>query len=118
MFDGVPEQFHQFIAPRTTLPHLLSFPPPFDAYNPSHHHLPLPPQPPPNLLHPLLLKDEQLKQEENSINLEINERERQLGEHEPELIDSWTNDEVLALLKIRSSMDTWFPELTWEHVSR
>lgn len=31
---------------------------------------------------------------------------------------SWTNDEVLALLRIRSSMENWFPDFTWEHVSR
>lgn len=153
MFDGVPEQFHQFIAPRTsTLPLHLSFPaPPFDAYNsnnnvvPSHphhhlhHHLPLvvpvptpqPTQPTvlPNLLQPIL----HLKQEDNTtINLhhhhhqeeERDHRHRELGVGEVELIDddscsSWTNDEVLALLKVRSSLDTnWFPDLTWEHVSR
>lgn len=119
MFDGTPEQFHRFMAPRTTLPLHLPFPS-FDAY---HHHLPLPP---PNLLHPLLHhKDEHHKQEEDSMSLEINDRETELGEHhhhhhehEHELTDSWTHDEVLALLRIRSSMDTWFPELTWEHVSR
>ncbi|KAI9076493.1 hypothetical protein K1719_041479 [Acacia pycnantha] len=118
MFDRVPEQFHQFIAPRTSLPLHPSLPP-FDAYNPSHHHLPLPPlPPPPNLLSPLHLKDEQHEQQQTSMNFEINEREPRLGEHE--LIDStsWTDDEVLALLRIRSDLDTWFPELTWEHVSR
>ncbi|XP_027067092.1 trihelix transcription factor GTL2 [Coffea arabica] len=33
-------------------------------------------------------------------------------------LDPWSNDEVLALLRIRSSMENWFPEITWEHVSR
>lgn len=33
-------------------------------------------------------------------------------------VDPWSNDEVLALLRIRSSMENWFPEFTWEHVSR
>ncbi|KAJ4719637.1 Trihelix transcription factor [Melia azedarach] len=47
-------------------------------------------------------------------NLEI-ERERSIAEP----VDSaWSNDELLALLRIRSSLENWFPELTWEHVSR
>ncbi|XP_021891239.1 trihelix transcription factor GTL2-like [Carica papaya] len=39
----------------------------------------------------------------------------QLGDqdHQP-----WSSDEVLALLRIRSSMENWFPEFSWEHVSR
>ncbi|KAK7337898.1 hypothetical protein VNO77_18488 [Canavalia gladiata] len=133
MFDGAAEQFHEFIAPtRTTLPLHLSFPlhasptsntflpPPFDPYNPSHHHHQLPLQT--NLLHPLhphsspTHKDhEQHKEPNNTIVASIHNIERpQL----PQLTDSWTNDEVLALLRIRSSMENWFPELTWEHVSR
>lgn len=32
---------------------------------------------------------------------------------------SWSNDEVLALLRIRSSLDNnWFPDFIWENVSR
>ncbi|XP_054800975.1 trihelix transcription factor GTL2-like [Prosopis cineraria] len=130
MFDGVPDQFHQFIAPGTSsLPLHLSFPlnasltpntntfPTFDPF-----HLPLQQ---PNLLHslhhlppPPAHKHQQDKQDDSmsrvSMNLEI-ERERQL----PELIDScWTHDEVLALFRIRSSIKTCLPDLTWEHVSR
>ncbi|XP_027366226.1 trihelix transcription factor GTL2-like isoform X2 [Abrus precatorius] len=129
MFDGVPDQFHQFITPRTSLPlHLpfplhasgtpnTTFPTNFDPYNPPHQ-LPLQP----NLLHPLhhhtssTHKDEE--KEENttvSMNFEIQRDPRQ---QLPELIDPWNNDEVHALLRIRSSMESWFPELTWEHVSR
>ncbi|KAL2950059.1 hypothetical protein AAZX31_20G210000 [Glycine max] len=126
MFDGVPDQFHQFITPRTSLPlHLpfplhtsggtpntTTFPSNFDPYN-HPHQLPLQPN---NLLHPLHHKDED--KEENTtvpMNLEIQRDQRQ---QLPELIDPWNNDEVLALLRIRSSMESWFPELTWEHVSR
>ncbi|KAH9624696.1 hypothetical protein KSS87_005853 [Heliosperma pusillum] len=38
----------------------------------------------------------------------------------PEPVLPWSNEEVLALLKIRSAMDNpWFPaEFTWENVSR
>ncbi|CAL0321012.1 unnamed protein product [Lupinus luteus] len=130
MFDGVPDQFHQFITPITSLPLHLPFPlhsssavvaapsnttfPSFDPYNPSPHQLPLQHQP--NLLHQLhqtsTHKEHETEKEQHStlpMNFEI-ERDQS--------IDPWTNDEVLALLRIRSSMESWFPELTWEHVSR
>ncbi|XP_047945951.1 trihelix transcription factor GTL2-like [Salvia hispanica] len=32
--------------------------------------------------------------------------------------DPWSNDELLALLKLRSTTEIWFPDFTWEHVSR
>ncbi|XP_019453286.1 PREDICTED: trihelix transcription factor GTL2-like isoform X2 [Lupinus angustifolius] len=130
MFDGVPDQFHQFITPMTSLPLHLPFPlhssavvaaapnnttfPSFDPYNPSPHQLPLQHQP--NLLHqlhqPSTHKEHEPEKEQHNtlpMNFEI-ERDQS--------IDPWTNDEVLALLRIRSSMENWFPELTWEHVSR
>ncbi|KAK7277839.1 hypothetical protein RJT34_22857 [Clitoria ternatea] len=132
MFDGVPDQFHQFITPpprtSSSLPLHLPFPlqPPnttfpssFDPYNNNnnpHHHHQLPLQP--NLLHhPSSTQKHEQKQESTTIpmNFEIQRDQRQ---QLPELVDPWTNDEVLALLRIRSSMETWFPELTWEHVSR
>ncbi|RDY08042.1 Trihelix transcription factor GTL2, partial [Mucuna pruriens] len=119
MFDGAADQFHQFIAPRTTLPlHLSNFPLhpsptpntflPFDPYNP----LPLQT----NLLHSLHPPSPTHKhnKEPNTILAPILQIQRQL----PDLTDSWTNDEVLALFRIRSSMENWFPQLTWEHVSR
>uniref|UniRef100_A0A5B7BPK4 Putative trihelix transcription factor GTL2 n=1 Tax=Davidia involucrata TaxID=16924 RepID=A0A5B7BPK4_DAVIN len=126
MFDGVPDQFHQFIASRTSLPLPLSFPlhgssptfPSFDPY-PSHHHNQTVLQQS-HFLQQLhhhqspAHKDEE--KEENSLlstNLEP-ERERSI----PMLVDPWSNDEVLALLRIRSSMENWFPDFTWEYVSR
>ncbi|KAL2661452.1 hypothetical protein GLYMA_03G246000v4 [Glycine max] len=143
MFDGAPDQFHQFIAPtRTTLPlhmsfplhhHASSTPPPntflpFDPYNPSSHHHHLPSLQTNHLLHPLhppttiisptpTHKHEQDKVApiNNNNDVEIQRDQRQLPD---QLTDSWTNDEVLALFRIRSSMENWFPELTWDHVSR
>ncbi|OAY44220.1 trihelix transcription factor GTL2 [Manihot esculenta] len=143
MFEGVPDQFHQFIASRTSLPLPHSFSPlhgssststatfsSFDPYTSHHQQLPLhhhhhhhhqqQHHQQPNFLHPLhqssppASKNED-KEESNmaAINLEI-VRERSLQES----IDPWSNDEVLALLRIRSSMENWFPEFTWEHVSR
>ncbi|KAL8166641.1 hypothetical protein V2J09_008140 [Rumex salicifolius] len=52
------------------------------------------------------------------------ERQRSMAEEEEaDLIDSsaavaWSHDELLALLRIRSALENWFPEFTWEHVSR
>ena len=96
----------------------------------------------PNFLHPILHQvhhkinhhDEHLKDEDSStvtaaaaranslvsnVDLEMMESQRSI----PELIPAvdhhpWSNDEVLALLKIRSTMENWFPDVTWEHVSR
>ncbi|KAK8494923.1 hypothetical protein V6N13_090683 [Hibiscus sabdariffa] len=146
MFDGVPDQFHQFIGavaassaatPRTTtttttllLPlsftssnGFTSFDPLFTSPSISNSH-----QLPPQFLQPL---HQQKSNEENtglvSMNMEINEREqRSMAEpidnlhnhHHQQQQQPWSNDEVLALLRIRSSMETWFPEFTWEHVSR
>ncbi|KAK6233019.1 hypothetical protein SCA6_003092 [Theobroma cacao] len=155
MFDGVPDQFHQFIASSaaaaaaaavaaartTTLPLPLSFPPlhlanssngftSFDTLYTSNSHNQVPPQlqqQQPHFLHPLHPQHQTQKNEEKEentglvrMNMEI-ERERSM----PESIDNhhhhhhpWSNDEVLALLRIRSSIENWFPEFTWEHVSR
>ncbi|XWS58327.1 hypothetical protein CRYUN_Cryun08bG0024400 [Craigia yunnanensis] len=145
MFDGLPDQFQQFIASSaaartTTLPLPLSFPPlynlassnGFTSLDPlftsnSHHYQvssQLEQQQQPHFLHPLhhqhqpSQKNEE-KEENTSLvgmNMEI-ERERSMSEpidnHHP-----WSSDEVLTLLRIRSSMENWFPEFTWEHVSR
>lgn len=130
MFEGVADQFHQFIASRTTslpLPS-LSFPPLHGSSNTTNFPSFYPytataattfqPVLQPNLLHslhqgsPTNKNDE--KQENNlmAMNLKF-ERERSI----PELVNPWSNDEVLPLLRIRSSMDNWFPEFTWEHAS-
>ncbi|KAM7511828.1 hypothetical protein LguiB_010703 [Lonicera macranthoides] len=117
MFDGVQDQYHQFIASRSSLPIPLSFPlhgstayPSFDPYPSSHddqtllHNLP-----------PTKKVDDQ--QGENSListNLELERQRSALSE----TVDLWSNDEVLALLRIRSSVENWFPDLIWEHVSR
>ncbi|XP_022720059.1 trihelix transcription factor GTL2-like [Durio zibethinus] len=146
MFDGVPDQLQQFIASaaaartRTHLPLPLSFPSlhnlassngftPFDPLftsNNSHHHQVPPQLQQPHFLHPLhhqhqpCQKNNEEKDENTSLvgmNMEI-ERERSMADEPIDTHQPWSNDEVLALLRIRSSMENWFPEFTWEHVSR
>ncbi|GMI79204.1 GT-2Like protein [Hibiscus trionum] len=148
MFDGVPDQFHQFIGAvaasspspatarttTTTTTTLLlplsftSFDPLFTSSSNSHHQYQLPPQ----FLQPL---HQQKNNEESTslvaMNMEINETDQRsmaepidnLHHHhhqqqQQQQQQAWSNDEVLALLRVRSSMETWFPEFTWEHVSR
>ncbi|XP_039048913.1 trihelix transcription factor GTL2-like [Hibiscus syriacus] len=124
MFDGLPDQFIGAVSAssataRTTALLPLSFTS-FDSLyitsssNSHHHYHQLPPQ----LLQPL--HQQQKNNEESSslvtMNTEINERDqRSMAEpidnlhhhHQP-----WSNDEVLALLRVRSSMETWFPQFT------
>ncbi|KAI4350053.1 hypothetical protein L6164_010578 [Bauhinia variegata] len=114
MFDG--EQFHQFIAPRTSFPlHAASatnFPPPLDPYNLSLSHLQ------PGLLHHHSPTHKEDNRSATATAVSMNFHKQVRNEHNLTADNSWTNDEVLALLKIRSTMETWFPDLTWEHVSR
>ncbi|KAL3728132.1 hypothetical protein ACJRO7_032824 [Eucalyptus globulus] len=146
MFDGVPDQFHQFLASSRAsslslplsfpLQHASSPPPPplaslnfaaFDLYPPQHHHLQ---QPPPQFLQPLhqppRAQKDIIHEEidgENSlvpVNLGIDQRDRSKLAEAATVDDDrqWTSDEVLALFKIRSGMENWFPEFIWEHISR
>lgn len=142
------EQLHQFIASSRTTPSLplSSFPlhhaspspntsfPPFDYANYSHHHhqLPLPPHHSQVLLQtlhhnppPPAQKNHEDKERNNlvaSVSLEIGDDRDRLSIPEPIAppppSSPWSNDEVLALLRIRSTMENWFPDFTWEHISR
>ncbi|GKV07319.1 hypothetical protein SLEP1_g19113 [Rubroshorea leprosula] len=118
MFDGVPDQFHQFISSSipaaTTLPLPLPFPPPL------HHASNSSPFPPafdplytsaPSNSHPLFLHQKISQEKEDNTLVGVNlEKQRS--------IDPWSSEEVIALLRVRSSMENWFPEFTWDHVSR
>ncbi|BAT87467.1 hypothetical protein VIGAN_05083800, partial [Vigna angularis var. angularis] len=112
----------RLIAPRTTLPLHLSFPLhasstspttflPFDPYNPSQsqqHYFPLQT----NLFHPLHPPSPPThKHKLPSIHIHIHQTQL------PHLTDSWSKDELLALFRIRSTMENCFPEHTWDHVS-
>ncbi|KAL2478260.1 Trihelix transcription factor GTL2 [Forsythia ovata] len=128
MFDGMPaDQFHQFIASsRTSLPIPLSFPlhgnPSFPSFDPfsSHHQLHL-------HLESSINNKVELEQdhEEQTSLISTNsvlqrERERSMPETTTTRTTDpgWTNNEVLALLRIRSNIENWFSDFTWEHVSR
>ncbi|KAI3445294.1 hypothetical protein Pfo_001959 [Paulownia fortunei] len=118
MFDGVPsDQLHQFIASRTSFPIPPSFPlhgnpsfsAAFDPYPSSHHSQ--------------ALQELHHQESPNSKNIDAKHVENplistSLALERERSMDPWSNDEVLALLKVRSSMEIWFPDFTWEHVSR
>ncbi|KAG9159865.1 hypothetical protein Leryth_007859 [Lithospermum erythrorhizon] len=106
MFDGVPEQFHQFITSRTSLPPL------------AHH---LQQQQQQQHRHQLFTCKDDKKEDQNNRNSLLLESNIVLEQRERSIVqncDLWSEDEVLTLLRIRSSMESWFPEFTWEHVSR
>ncbi|KAL0429498.1 UNVERIFIED_CONTAM: Trihelix transcription factor GTL2 [Sesamum radiatum] len=127
MFDGVgSDQFHQFLASRTSS--LLPIPLSFAAYDPyaslhsptlqhqhqqQHHHQH---QESP---HKKFIHDENPTPTAALIPTSLGlEGERSRSMDHPRPSNCWSNDEVLALLRLRSSMEMWFPDFTWEHVSR
>lgn len=102
---------------------------------PHHHQLLLPLQQQqqqqqhqqPQFVHPILHQSSNNNSHKSSINNEAKEasnlveieRERSVPQPNSTTDDpAWSNDEVLALLRIRSTMENWFPDFTWEHVSR
>ena len=117
----------------------------FDPFHPQshpHHQLVLPlqqhhqqQQPVHHFLHPILHQSapatnnshkscvNEGKQAPNTlvspaVNLPEIARERSVLPQVPDTDDHpWSNDEVLALLGIRSTMESWLPDFTWEHVS-
>lgn len=124
MFDGAAAEHHfqKLIAPKnsSTLPlnHPLFLP--FDPYSSSHHHHLL--QTNNNIIDLLHhQKDDEVVHHNNKEQVPNSEIELP-DQNMVMMVDNpWSNDEVLALLRIRSSMENcWlFPsDLTWEHVSR
>ncbi|XP_022897826.1 trihelix transcription factor GTL2-like, partial [Olea europaea var. sylvestris] len=110
MFDDMQpgDQFHQFMASsRTSLPIIpLSFPnptlvPSFDPFSSHQLHLQL----------------------ESSVNHKVEQeheeqRERSMLGTTISTDPEWSHNEILALLRIRSNIENWFSDFTWEHVSR
>ncbi|XP_042513056.1 trihelix transcription factor GTL1-like [Macadamia integrifolia] len=138
MFNGIPDHFYQFIDSRTSLP--LSLPlhvspsPCFSPLDPppshpqqqqQHHelifqsHLPLL-QPHHHQLHrqsPTVEDEEEEEEEEEQV-----EEERELHglnlKPTSQLADPWTEEEILALWRVRSSIQSGFTDFVWENVSR
>ncbi|XP_043697910.1 trihelix transcription factor DF1-like [Telopea speciosissima] len=154
MFNGIPDQFYQFIDSRTplTLPLPLSLPlhvsppnyfsvldppsshphqqqhqqqqfifqshPPLLHHHHHHHHHQLHQQSP-------TVEDDEDKEEQEQ---EAEEREAvgrsmellglNLKPFSSQITDPWTEEEILALWRIRSSIQSGFTDFIWEHISR
>ncbi|XP_076884854.1 trihelix transcription factor GTL2-like [Bidens hawaiensis] len=125
MFDGVPvEHFHRFIStPSSRIPpnsSLIQTPPISTSTN--LNFLSFDPLlfPPLNTHHQTLFQTnhfvqttptrDQYNDTEGKVDQEIDQG---LDVNEP-----WSNDEVIQLLRIKSSSENWFKDLTWDHVSR
>ncbi|KAI4298084.1 hypothetical protein MLD38_040466 [Melastoma candidum] len=144
MFDGTADQFHRLIASRTeaSSPSPLQLPLPF-----THRASTAPPSTtntiattifpgfdlyltPPQLQHRLDIQQpiSQFLHQLHHHQLHPTTPEEKVGEDELVCIKPqtrgtedhrlWNNDEVLALFRTRSSIENWFPEVAWEHVSR
>ncbi|KAG2305531.1 hypothetical protein Bca4012_059577 [Brassica carinata] len=125
MFDGgVPEQIHQFIAsphlPPPLQPHQLAterslpFPVSFASFNSNHqaqHVLSLDSRKIIHHHHHGIIKDGGATSE--WIGHMDHEGDNHRHFHHP-----WCGDEVLALLRFRSTVENWLPEFTWELTSR
>ncbi|CAA7025968.1 unnamed protein product [Microthlaspi erraticum] len=120
MFDGgVPEQIHRFVASPPP-------PPPLPPHQPAaERSLPFPVS---------FASSYTNHQAQHMLSLDIHHHHHH---HHHDIKDSgatsewmshtdhggdnhhpWCSDEVLALLRFRSTVENWFPEFTWEHTSR
>lgn len=123
MFDGgVPEQIQQFIAsPQPPPPphqpateSSLPFPVSFASFNSNHqaqHMLSLDSR---KIIHHHHhdIKDGGVTSQWIG-HTDHDGEDHRLFHHHP-----WCSDEVLALLRFRSTVENWFPEFTWELTSR
>ncbi|XP_073125884.1 trihelix transcription factor GTL2 [Henckelia pumila] len=99
MYNGVPsDEFHRFISSRnSSLPiPLHSFSDNFNPFSSSSSSSSL----------------QQFQRQESVVKNAGKQLQRDGS------MDPWSADELLALLKVRSSMENWFPDMSWELVSR
>ncbi|EOA20220.1 hypothetical protein CARUB_v10000523mg [Capsella rubella] len=129
MFDGgVPEQIHRFITsppPASPLPphqpaaeRSLPFPASFASFNTYHH----------QAQHILSLDSRKIIHHHHHHHHHdikdsgVATTAEWIGHTDHDGSDNhhhpWCSDEVLALLRFRSTVENWFPEFTWEHTSR
>ncbi|KAJ4967704.1 hypothetical protein NE237_014405 [Protea cynaroides] len=139
MFNGIPDQFYQFIDSRTalTLPLPLSLPlhvsppcfssldlPPshpqqqqqliFQSHHPFPHHHQLHQQSP-------TVEDEKEKEQEEEREVVGRSMELIHGlnlKPTSQIADPWMEEEILALWRVRSSIQSGFTDFLWEHISR
>ncbi|XP_071691108.1 trihelix transcription factor GTL2 [Rutidosis leptorrhynchoides] len=122
MFDGVPvEQFHQFVStpssriipPNSSLIqtqpiltstniNFLSFDP--ILFPPTHHQT--------------LFQPNQFVRTPTRVDQFNGTHEGKMDEEMDTNDNTWSNDEVIQLLRIKSSSENWFRDFTWDHVSR
>ncbi|CAH8359503.1 unnamed protein product [Eruca vesicaria subsp. sativa] len=126
MFDGgVPEQIHHFIAspqpPPPLPPHQpatersLPFPVSFASLHSNHQSQHISSLHSPKIIHHHYhhgIKDDGVTSEWIDHTDHDGENHRHFHHH------PWCSDEVLALLRFRSTVENWFPEFTWELTSR
>ncbi|XP_043693274.1 trihelix transcription factor GTL1-like [Telopea speciosissima] len=152
MFNGIPDQFYQFIDSRTT-PLTLPFSLPLHISPSSFSPLDPPPSHPQHQQHqqqqqqlffqshhPLLhhhhlhrqsptVQDDDDEEEEEEEEEEQEEEREEMGRTNMEvhvlnlkptsqLADPWTEEEILALWRVRSSIESGFTDFLWEHISR
>lgn len=127
MFDGVPvEQFHQFITtPSSRIPpnsSLIQTPPISISSSTNLNFLSFDPllfPPPLPTHHQTLFQCNQFlrtptSNQYNGTEVKV-DQEIDIG---IDINDTWSNDEVMQLLRIKSSSESWFRDFTWDHVSR
>ncbi|CAN7080218.1 unnamed protein product [Brassica oleracea var. botrytis] len=128
MFDGgVPEQIHRFIAspqpPPPLPPHQpaaersLPFPVSFASFNTNHqaHMLNLDG---PKIIHHHHHHHHHDIKDSGATSEWMGHTDHDGDNHSHHHHHPWCSDEVLALLRFRSTVENWFPEFTWEHTSR
>ncbi|CAN8265420.1 unnamed protein product [Cochlearia groenlandica] len=130
MLDGgVPEQIHRFItSPPQTQPPLpphqpaaersIPFPIPLTSYTTNNHMSSLDGRNNINIHHHHHHHHHDIKDGTNPewishIDHGDDNHHNDQYHHHP-----WCSDEVLALLRFRSTVENWFPEFTWDHTSR
>ncbi|KAI3829248.1 hypothetical protein L1987_03366 [Smallanthus sonchifolius] len=121
MFDGVPpEHFHRFIStPSSRIPpnsSLIQTVPPVTTSTTDLNFLSFDP-----LLFPPLHTHHQQTLFQSNHFVQTPTHNQYEGKVDQEIDinhESWSNDEVIQLLRIKSSQENWFKDLTWDHVSR
>ncbi|KAF8105535.1 hypothetical protein N665_0157s0110 [Sinapis alba] len=129
MFDGgVPEQIHRFIASPQPPPPLpqhqpaaersLPFPVSFASFNTNHQAQHMLNLDGPKIIHHHHHHHHHDIKDSGATSVWMGHTDHDGDNHRHHHHQPWCSDEVLALLRFRSTVENWFPEFTWEHTSR